>query len=122
MPAQDTTPRHPAAGTAIRLEALCNDERSGWLCQSQGNEAAPAVLVTGWMGLVHQLAIECIDFAASPQALAQANAWLTGHDGSWHFGQAGSASWRIILADGAWGATLMTAELTLAEARKNLAL
>lgn len=119
MPAQHTMPRTLSKGAATRLATLSSNERAGWLCQSQGGEA-PAVLVTGWSGLVRQLAIECVDLAASPPALAKAQSWLTGNQGSWHVGKNGSASWRILLPDGAWAATLMTNGLTIAKARKIL--
>ena len=121
MPIQHVAPCHCDKGLAHHLNLLSSNERSSWLCQSQGNDA-PAILVMGWSGLVRQLAIDCIDFAASSEALAKANSWLSGGDGVWHFGGNGSASWRIILPDGGWAATLMIAGLTLDEARKKFAL
>ena len=114
-------PCDQAAATlaAQRLAVLQGNEQLTWLCQSQGNDA-PAVLVTGWSGLVRQLAMECIDVAARPHALTQAEAWLTEQAGNWHFGQNGAASWRIILPDGAWATMLMIAGLSLAEGRRML--
>ena len=93
---------------AQRLAVLQGNEQLIWLCQSWGNDTAPEIPVMGWTGLVRQLAMECIDVAASSQALTQAEAWLMGGVGDWHFEQNGSVSWRIILLDGAWCATLQT--------------
>ena len=102
-------PCDQAAATlaAQRLAVLQGNEQLTWLCQSQGNDTTPGFLVTGWAGLVRQLAMDCIDFAAPPQALTQAEAWLIEGAGDWYFEPNGSASWRIILPDGAWSATLL---------------
>ena len=112
-------PHSKSQWTAQRIAMLRGNEQLKWLCQSQGNDA-PTVLVTGWSGLVQQLATECIDVAAHPLALAQAEALLTDPAGNWHFGKNGAASWRIILPDGAWATVLMTGDLSLAEGRRML--
>ena len=105
--------------TAERIAMLRCNEKMKWLCQSQGSDT-PTVLVTGWSGLVRQLALECIDVSTRPQALTQAEALLTDPAGNWHFGENGGASWRITLPDGAWATMLMTGDLSLAEGRRML--
>lgn len=100
------------------LAALRGDEQASWLCQGQEGHA-PAILAQGWTGLVRRLAMECIDVATAPAALSLAEAWLL-KGGAWHFGEDGSASWRIVLPDGAWAATLMTAGRSPAEAQRTL--
>ncbi len=113
-------PRRPVSHDhiAAQLRLLRGDEQLRWLCQSQGDEA-PAILVVGWSGLVRRLAIDCLDVAAGPAALAKAESWLL-EEGVWHFGRNGTASWRILLEDGAWAATLMTEGRTLGEAQRTL--
>ena len=113
-------PRRPASHdhTAAQIRQLRGDELVGWLCQVQGDEA-PAIQVMGWSGLVRRLAMDCLDVAAGPAALAEAEAWLL-EEGVWHFGRNGAASWRILLPDGAWAATLMTEGRSLDEARRSL--
>lgn len=100
------------------LAALHGNEEPAWLCHSLDG-GAPFIVVQGWTGLVRRLAMECIDVAASPTALRQAEAWLL-DDGAWHFGQDGSASWRIALPEGAWAATLMTEGRSLDQAKQAL--
>ena len=104
--------------TAAQIRLLRSGEKTRWLCQCQGNEA-PAILVVGWSGLVRRLAIDCLDVAAGPAALAKAEAWLM-QEGSWHFGRNGDASWRIMLPDGAWATTVLAEGRSLDEARRAL--
>ena len=100
------------------LAALRGDEQATWLCHSQ-DDGAPFIVVQGWTGLVRRLAIDCFDVAALPAALSKAEAWLL-NDGTWHFGADGSASWRIVLPDGGWAATLMTEGRNLDQAKRAL--
>ena len=109
----------PSAKIARRLVYVRGNERMSWLCQSQGNDA-PIIVLLGWSKLVRQLAMDCIDVSASPEAVAKAESWLLGSRGTWHFGPHGSASWRVSLADGAWGATLLVDGRTLDDASRSL--
>jgi hypothetical protein len=102
------------------IDALRRNELVHWLCHSQEG-GAPFVLVRGWTGLVRRLALDCIDIAASAAALSRAEGWLL-REGSWHCRADGSASWRILLPDGAWAATLMTEGRSLDEAKRALLL
>ena len=100
------------------LAALRGDEAATWICYCQEDDA-PFIVVRGWAGLVRRLAMDCIDVAASPMALSQAEAWLL-DDGTWHFGADGSASWRIVLPDGAWAATQTIEGRKLEQAKRAL--
>ena len=100
------------------MMALRSDATATWLCQGQEGDA-PAILAQGWTGLVRRLAMDCLDVAAAPLAMNQAEAWLL-EEGAWHFEEGGLVSWRIMLPDGAWAATLMPAGRSLEEARRTL--
>lgn len=108
----------PPQQLPVPLAALRGDETTTWLCQNQEGQA-PTTLVEGWTGLVRRLAMECIDVATVPAALNLAETWLL-EEGTWHFGDDGSASWRIVLPDGAWAAALIPKGCSLDQAKQAL--
>lgn len=90
-----------------RLAELRGDETSWWLCQGRG-DGDHATLVLGWTAMVRLLATECINFETPPEAVQEAEDWLTKDADDWSLGRNGTAHWQIDFEDGGWAVTLVT--------------
>lgn len=89
------------------LAVIRGDETAWWLCEGRG-DADHATLVLGWSAMVKLLATECIHFEAPPEAIREAEAWLTKDADDWCFGRNGTAQWHVDFEDGGWAVTLVT--------------
>lgn len=89
------------------ISEVQGDETRWWLCEARG-DAAHATLVLGWSAMVRLLATECVNYDGTPEALLEAENWLTIDSDDWDFGHNGTAHWSADFEDGGWAITLVT--------------
>lgn len=90
-----------------QLAAIRDLETNWWLCEGRG-DAGHATLVLGWAAMVRLLAKECINWEMPPDAIKEAEEWLTKDADGWCFGRNGTANWHVDFEDGGWAVTLIT--------------